>query len=110
MAGSKRRAADTGSASPRKKTSSARPPQRVKPSVEMVEVSSDTDDQPRLSGALRGLNPNNVLATPKPSVEQVDGEDDEHEQSADKENRRVTRGSRNGRTNDRQNYDMKCML
>lgn len=108
MAGRKRKSAD--SASPRQTPAPTRPSQRVKPSVEFVEISSDDGpQQPALGGVLRGLSQNNVLQTPKTqqSVEPTDDDDDELPE-LDKENQHMTRGRRHGRTDKPINYDARC--
>ena len=108
MAGKKRKSAD--SATPRQTPASTRPSQRIKPSVEFVEISSDEPQQPALGGVLRGLSLNNVLPTPKTqqSVELDDDDDDDALPEPNKENRLRTRGDRHGRTVEPIKYDMKC--
>jgi hypothetical protein len=85
----------------------ARPRKAPRPSVEIVEINSDGDErgeQPRFTGALRGLHPKNMIPTTQLSVET------EHEDGANSvENtqsvRHVTRQSRYGKSE--ANYDMK---
>lgn len=110
MAGKKRKAASASQQSPGKKASSSSRSQRIKPSVEIVEVSSDPTEQPHTKGIERGLCESNKIQASfaKQSVEQEGDEGGDRKSSNDQTTRRMTRGSRNGRTDDRKNYDMKC--
>ena len=109
MTGKKRKA----NTSSRDATPARRARKTPRPEPEIVEVDSEEEhmkEEPRLRGALRGLNPKNVL-------ESIDLTNDEDE--SDKENsgtveardekpqitRHMTRGSRFGRSD--ANYDMK---
>lgn len=105
MPGTKR-GADSSGTSPRKRRALTKSSQRVKPSVEIVEVSSESEVQPRLSGVLRGLDRRNVINATKQSMEPDDDVDDRDGMNGSV--RHMTRGARNGRTDDRMKYDMKC--
>lgn len=73
----------------------------------MVEVSSDEDErgmQPRLSGVLRGLNPDAVILPTQPSIEVAD-EDDGDGAKSTRAVRHGTRQSLYGKSE--ANYDMK---
>ena len=78
--------------------------------MEIVEIDSDEDESeqlPRLTGVLRGLNPRVVIAATQPSVEM------ERENDADGiENTRRARRSTRQAQNDKHdvNYDMKVNL
>lgn len=107
MPGNKR-GADSSSTSPRKRRALTKSSLRARPSVEIVEVSSESDVQPRLSGVLRGLDTRNVISAAKPSPELDDVGDDDGRDEVSGSVRHMTRGARNGRTDDRTKYDMKC--
>lgn len=65
----------------------------MRPGHTLVEVDSDEElraREPRLSGALRGLNPNNMLQKTPKSIEAV-------KNTETPDSRHVTRASRNGR-------------
>ena len=107
MASKKRKSAEASSTSPGKRTPAGSRPQRLKPSVEVVEVSSDSDDEETYkAGPERGLSRQNRLdASSQQSVEQFDDEEDE---TTTKKSRHMTRGSRHGRADNRKCYNMKC--
>ena len=72
----------------------------------MDSSEEERNSGPRLSGALRGLNPKNVLSTPltKSTVEHL-GKEDDGDPLASTQSVHETRGSRYGRTS--ANYNMK---
>ena len=115
MADKKRKA---GGLSPGKKTpSSTRAPKRPRPSVEFVEVSSDTAEEKPSKAIMRGLSVKNRLPKMQQSVEQLDDGDgagdnnndnDDREKATNEDSRHMTRGARHGRTDARIKYDSKC--
>lgn len=110
MAGNKRKAAT--SASPEGTEPSFRTATCwTRPSVEIVEVSSDSSEHLYKSGPERGLDDKNVIlpSTTPPSIEEADHRNDGYRTPSTIANRRMTRGLRHGRTDDRINYDLKCL-
>jgi hypothetical protein len=78
--------------------------------VEIVEIQSDEvehDKQPRLTGALRGLDPRVVIPPTEPSVE-IENEDGANAVEGAQSAPHVTRQSRNGKSE--ANYDMKVQI
>lgn len=75
-----------------------------------MEIQSDEDEhekQPRLTGALRGLDPRVVIPPTQPSVE-TENEDGANAVESAQSVRHVTRQSRNGKSE--ANYDMKVQI
>ena len=90
-------------------SSSARVRKTPRPSVEIVEVDTDEErqnQQPRLEGVLRGLNPDNVLPTTQNTIEISD--DDEIPIETSQVSKHTTRQTRHGRAE--VNYDMKASI